>query len=160
MGYKGNNLGQKTKGGIAYTAAAAITAGASAQGSAIAAPWETGRQILFQFAVTAVGGGFSACTIKLQGRLRDTTTWENVEKNGADIEVDATFLAGLSSGDYFQGAIDLTRFPGETYDQMRLLISPVGGTLEITVVYLIGDVFETPVGQDDVFFRIQRYGVQ
>lgn len=156
MGYKGNNLGQKLIAGLAYNGAA-VTTGNTGTGVSIVEPWQTGRQIMFIFLCKAIAS--TSLVLSFEGRLRGTSTWVQYKAaNDEKIQVDTAVSNALVTGDVLKGTLDLTRFTGETYDALRVLVKPTGGTDEVSVAYVLGDLYEVPNSQADALFSIQRFG--
>lgn len=159
MALRGNNFVQQIKFGSGIPAQSVSTV-AVTNGNTISEPWRDGRQLAFIWN----GGAFAATAsgrLKVQGRLRGTSTWEDVQRpnSGGDLEFPVAKFddAGAAENGCLIGTVDLSDIDGVTYDALRPIFdNEVAVAMLISVAYIIFDLYERPSGSTDELFALQR----
>lgn len=125
---------------------------------AIDGPWKYVKALFFWFSLSAMGSGETG-VLKLQGRLRGTSTWQDVlGRSGIVVKFPDAKVSdgGQGDGAFVMGTIPLDRIDAELYDQLRwnFARNNAGTATVISGVAVGYQAHNEPVGSavlDDLF---------
>jgi hypothetical protein len=139
-------------GGLAL-APQSIAAAGTANGATISKPRELGRTLKFRLIAGSLVG-VTVLTVKPQGRVSSTASWEDIldENLGTPVQFDAadTIAAAPLSNGLLTGSLPIDRLQ---YQDYRLVVSVVtGATVLLAAIYEIEDLNERFSNRKDHFF--------
>lgn len=121
-------------------------------GADINEPWKVGRNLAFHLVAGAMVAT-DALTITVQGKKRSDSAYEAVkDKDGNNLifTVTKTSDGGALENGHLLGTVDLERFDGNKYSDIRLsAINAVALNVLLAAAYEISDPHARPTGQVD-----------